>query len=73
MIFADASDTTLFPLEQETRRRNWYRNLGVANASREFGASWLSLRRLCIGIESANQHVPVFLCARGQVRNKGLD
>src|SRR5258707_15775549 len=73
MVFADASDTTLFPLEQETRRRNWYRNLGVANASREFGASLLSLRRLCIGIEPADQHVLVLFCACGQVRNKGLD
>src|SRR5216684_1505404 len=73
MVFADATDTTLFPLEPETRRRNWYRNLGVANASRESDVSWLSLRRLCVGIESANQHVPVFFCACGEVRDKGLD
>src|SRR6266478_1531271 len=73
MVFADAADTTLFPLEPETRHRNWFRNPGALNASRESDVSWLGLRRLCIGIESANQHVSVFLCACGQVRNKGLD
>src|SRR5260370_4962616 len=73
MVFVDAVDTTLFPLEPETRHRDWFRNLGVANASRGSDVSWLNLRRLCIGIEPANQHVPVFLCACGQVRNKGLD
>src|SRR5216684_5971641 len=73
MVFADASDTTLFPLEQEIRRRNWYRNLGVANASRESDVSWLSLHRLCVGIEPANQHVPVLFCTCGQVRDEGLD
>src|SRR5260370_41888371 len=54
MVFADATDTTLFPLEQEIRRRYWCRNIGVANASRESDVSWLSLHRLRIGIESAN-------------------
>src|SRR5260370_23234348 len=54
MVFADATDTTLFPLEQEIRRRYWCRNLGVANATRESDVSWLSLHGLCIGIESAN-------------------
>src|SRR5713226_8845135 len=73
MVFADATDTTLLPLEPETHHRSWYRNLGVANASRESGASLLSLRRLCVGIESANQHAPVFFCACGEVRDKGLD
>src|SRR5713101_9208269 len=73
MVFVDATDTTLFPHARETRHRNWCRNLGVANASRESDVSWLSLRRMRIGIESTNQHVPVFLCACGQVRDKGLD
>jgi|SRR6266851_8170692 len=73
MVFADATDTTLFPLEQETRRRYWYRNLGVANASRESDVSWLSLHPLRIGIEPANQHVPAFFCACGEVRDKGLN
>src|SRR6267143_3707249 len=72
MVFVDAADTTHVPHARETPHRNWFRNLGVANASQESGVSWLSLRRLRVGIESANQHVPVFLCARGQVRDKGL-
>ncbi len=73
MVFADATDTTLFPLEPETRHRNWYRNLGVANASRESDVSWLSLRWLCIGIESTDQHVLVLFCTCGQVRDEGLN
>src|SRR6266852_6836643 len=73
MVFVDAADTTLFPHEPKTRRRNWFRNLGVENASRESDVSWLSLHPLCVGIESADQHIPVFLCACGQVGNKGLD
>src|ERR1700736_3211879 len=73
MVFVDAADTTLFPHEPETRHRNWFRNLGVASSSRESGVSWLSLRWVRIGIEPANQHVLVLLCACGQVRNKGLD
>src|SRR5467141_3822816 len=72
MVFVGAADTKLFPHAPETRHRNWFRNLGVANANREFDVSWLSLRWPCVGIEPANQHVPVFLCACGQVRNKGL-
>src|SRR5260370_35444658 len=73
MAFGDAADTTLVPHELETRHRNWFRNLGVAHARRESDVSWLSLHRLRIGIESADQHVPVFLCACRQVRNKRLD
>src|SRR6202158_6595194 len=73
MVFGDATDTTLFPHEPETRHRNGCRNLGALNASRESDVSWLSLPWLRVGLESANQHVPVFLCACGQVRNKGLD
>src|ERR1700693_1233199 len=63
----------LFPHGPETRHQNWFRNPGVLNASRESDASWLSLRGVCVGIEPADQHVLVFLCAYGQVRNKGLD
>src|SRR5260370_32527609 len=73
MVFVDAADTTLFPREPETRHRNWFRNLGVANASQESDVSWLSLHRLCVGIESADQHVLVFLRTCRQVRNKRLD
>ncbi len=73
MAFADAAESMLFPLELETHHRDWFRNLGVLNASRESDVSWLSLRWLCVGIEPANQHVPVLLCGCGQVRNKGLD
>src|SRR5260370_33391046 len=73
MVFVEAADTTLFPHEPETRRRNWFRNRGVENASRESDVSWLSLHRLCIGIESANQHVPVLFCTCGQVRDEGLN
>src|SRR5712691_939214 len=73
MVFADATDTTLFPLEQETCRRNCYRNLGVANASRESDVSWLNLHRLRVGIESADQHILVLFCTCGQVRDKGLN
>jgi hypothetical protein len=73
MVFGDAADTTLFPHEPETRHQDWFRNLGVASASRESDVSLLNLRyRLRVGIESADQHVPVFLCARTYVRNKGL-
>src|ERR1700687_1681759 len=73
MVFVDATDTTHAPHAPETHHRNWFRNLDVLNASRESDLSWLSLHWLCVGIELANQHVPVFLCACGQVRNKGLD
>src|SRR6266481_4170417 len=73
MAFGDAPGTMLFPHAPETRHRNWFLNLGVANAGRESDVSWLSLHRLRIGIESADQHVLIFLCACRQVRNKGLD
>src|SRR6266436_4776760 len=73
MVFVDAADTTLFPHEPETPHRNWFQNLGVLNAGRESDVSWLGLRWLRIGIEPADQHVPVFLCACGKMRNKGLD
>src|ERR1700687_4377685 len=73
MVFVDADDTKLFPHEPETRHRNWFRSLGVLNASRESDVSCLHLHGLCIGIESADQHVPVFFCAGGEVRHKGLD
>ena len=73
MVFADAADTTLFPHGPGTHHRNWFRNLDVANAGRESDVSWLDLRRLCIGIESADQHVSVFFCTCGEVRNKGLN
>ena len=69
----DAADTTLFPLERETRHRDCFRNLGVLNASRESDVSCLNLHRLRIGIQSADQHVPVLFCACGYVRDKGLD
>ena len=73
MVFVDAADTTLFPLERETRHRDCFRNLGVLNASRESDVSCLHLHWLRIGIQSADQHVPVFLCACGYVRHKGLN
>src|SRR5258708_10294132 len=73
MVFVDAADTTLSPLERETRQRDCFRNLGVANASRESDVSCLHLHRLRIGIESADQHVPVFFCACGQMLDKGLN
>src|SRR5258708_24106919 len=72
MVCGDVDDTKLFPHEPETRRRNWFRSLGVANASRESDVSCLHLHRLRIGIESADQHVPVFFCACSYVRHKGL-
>jgi len=73
MVFGDAADTTLVPHAPETRHRDRFRNLGVLNANRESDVSWLTRRWLCVGIESADQHVPVFLCARSQMRDKGLD
>src|SRR5258706_6537502 len=73
MVCGDGDDTKLFPHEPETRPRNWSRNLGVESASRESDVSLLNLRfRPRIGIESADQHVPVFFCACSEVRNKGL-
>ncbi len=65
MAFADAAESMLFPLELETRHRDWFRNLGVANAGQESDVSWLSLHGVCIGIEPANQHVPVLFRACG--------
>src|SRR6266478_694327 len=73
MAFVDAADTRLVRHVLKTRHRSWFRNLGDANASRGSDVSWLSLHRLRVGIQSANQHVPVFLCACRQVRNKRLD
>ena len=74
MVFGDAGDTKLFLHEPETRHQGWFRNLGVESVSRESDVSLLNLRyRLRVGIESADQHVPVLFCACGYVRDKGLD
>ena len=73
MAFVGAADTMLFPHVREKRHRSRFRNLGALNASRESDVSCLYLHRLRVGIEPANQHVPVFFRACCQVRNKGLD
>src|SRR5258708_25626490 len=73
MVFVDAADTTLVRRAPGTPHRSWFRSLGVENASREFDVSRLHLHWLRIGIQSADQHVPVFLCACGYVRHKGLN
>jgi hypothetical protein len=73
MVFADVVDTALFPHEPETRHQDWFRNLGFGSVSRESGVSLFNLRYwLRVGIESADQHVPVFFCACCKVRNKRL-
>ncbi len=74
MVFVDVGDTRLGSHEPETHHRSRFRNLGVESASRGSDASLLNLRyRLRVGIEPADQHVPVFFCACCKVRNKGLD
>ncbi len=68
MVRGDAVDTTPFPHEPETRHQDRCRNLGVENASQGSGVSLLNLGyRLRVGIESADQHLPVFFCARRKV------
>ena len=73
MVFVDAAGTILCPHEPETIHANRLRNLGAWNPGRESDVSLRNLRyRLRIGIESADQHVPVFFCACRKVRNEGL-
>src|SRR6266403_4354530 len=70
MVCGDVDDAKLVPQEPGRRQQNWFRNPGVASASRESDVSLLNLRhQLRVGIEPADQRVPVFFYACSEVQH----